>query len=71
MPVYVYKDAHTGEIFAREQRIIDAPLRINPLTGNPVVRVPQAPTIRFNGPGFAINDLARSWPDERTPRGDQ
>lgn len=52
MPIYTYevirKDGKTGRRFEIAQRITDPPLKKDPKTGQPVVRVITAPTILNN-----------------------
>ena len=49
MPTYVYqviaKNDEDGEVFEVVQKMSDAPLTTHPETGEPVRRIPQAPTI--------------------------
>jgi putative FmdB family regulatory protein len=39
MPIYVYEDTETGEEFEEFQQMKDEPLKVHPVTGNPVRRV--------------------------------
>ena len=52
MPTYVYQviheDGSEGEIFEVVQRMSDKPLKKHPETGEPVRRIPAAPTIPGN-----------------------
>lgn len=52
MPTYTYevirKDGKTGRRFEMTQRITDPPLKKDPKTGQPVVRVITAPAILDN-----------------------
>lgn len=55
MPVYTYRRAD-GTIFDYKQHFGDEPLKVDPATGQPVVRVVQAAGIIFKGSGFYVND---------------
>jgi len=55
MPVYTYRRAD-GTTFEYKQSFGDEPLTSDPATGQPVVRVVQAPGIIFKGSGFYVND---------------
>lgn len=57
VPLYVYKRVCNGTTFEVVQPISDEPLTHDE-NGNEVVRVPQAPAIKFNGPGFYTTDYA-------------
>jgi predicted nucleic acid-binding Zn ribbon protein len=56
MPTYVYEGLNTGTRFEIEQRITEAPLTVNPGTGEPVKRIIFASGIVFKGSGFYKND---------------
>ena len=56
MPVYVYRNLNTDEIFELEQRITEDALTHHPETGDPVKRVIQPVGIAFKGSGFYVND---------------
>ncbi|MFZ4815045.1 MAG: FmdB family zinc ribbon protein [Phototrophicaceae bacterium] len=55
MPTYTYRRAD-GTTFDIRQSFSDAPLRVDPETGQTVVRVVQAAGIVFKGSGFYVND---------------
>ena len=56
MPIYVYRNLATGETFEVEQRMVDAALTHDPVTGDPVKRLIQPVGIAFKGSGFYVND---------------
>jgi len=56
MPVYVYKNLTTGATFEVEQRITEAALSSDPVSGDPVKRLVQPVGIAFKGTGFYVND---------------
>ncbi len=56
MPIYVYRNLHTGETFEIEQRMVDAALTSDPVTGDPVKRLIQPVGIAFKGSGFYVTD---------------
>lgn len=56
MPIYVYRNLTTGEIFEVEQRMTDAALSEHPETGDPVKRLIQPVGIAFKGSGFYVTD---------------
>ncbi len=56
MPVYVYKNLNTEEIFEWQQSIADPALTAHPKTGDPVKRLIQPVGIAFKGSGFYVND---------------
>jgi len=56
MPIYVYRNLATGETFEVEQRMVDAALTTDPVTGDPVKRLIQPVGIAFKGTGFYVND---------------
>ncbi|HEX2908608.1 MAG TPA: hypothetical protein VHO69_17180 [Phototrophicaceae bacterium] len=55
MPVYTYR-REDGTTFDVRQSFVDEPLKIDPSTGQHVVRVVQAAGIIFKGSGFYVND---------------
>jgi putative FmdB family regulatory protein len=55
MPVYTYR-REDGTTFDVRQKFLDAPLTLDPATGQKVVRVVQAAGIIFKGSGFYVND---------------
>lgn len=55
MPLYTYR-REDGTTFDVRQSFSDAPLTVDPHTGQSVVRVVQAAGIIFKGSGFYIND---------------
>ncbi len=55
MPVYTYR-REDGTTFDYRQSFSDEPLKTDPQTGQPVVRIVQAAGIIFKGSGFYIND---------------
>lgn len=55
MPVYTYR-REDGTTFDVRQKFTDDPLKVDPQTGQPVVRVVQAAGIIFKGTGFYVND---------------
>lgn len=56
MPIYVYRNLTTGETFEVEQRMVDAALTTDPVTGDPVKRLIQPVGIAFKGSGFYVTD---------------
>ena len=56
MPIYVYRNLATGETFEVEQRMVDAALTTDPVTGDPVKRLIQPVGIAFKGSGFYVTD---------------
>lgn len=56
MPIYVYRNLTTGETFEVEQRMVDAALTTDPVTGDPVKRLIQPVGIAFKGSGFYATD---------------
>ncbi len=56
MPIYVYRNLTTGETFEVEQRMVDAALSADPVTGDPVKRLIQPVGIAFKGSGFYVTD---------------
>ena len=56
MPIYVYRNLTTGETFEVEQRMVDAALTADPVTGDPVKRLIQPVGIAFKGSGFYVTD---------------
>jgi predicted nucleic acid-binding Zn ribbon protein len=55
MPLYTYRRAD-GTTFEIRQKFLDEPLKVDPETGQSVVRVVQAAGIIFKGSGFYVND---------------
>jgi len=55
MPLYTYR-REDGTMFDVRQNFSDAPLTVDPQSGQLVVRVVQAAGIIFKGSGFYIND---------------
>lgn len=55
MPMYTYR-REDGSTFDVRQKFLDAPLTLDPVTGQKVVRVVQAAGIIFKGSGFYVND---------------
>jgi predicted nucleic acid-binding Zn ribbon protein len=60
MPVYVYKNLQTGEMFEWQQSIREPALTAHPDTGAPVKRVVQPVGIAFKGSGFYVTDSRKS-----------
>lgn len=60
MPIYLYKDLNTGEIYEIKQSMQDEPLQTHPETGKPIKRVLSAPGIAFKGSGFYVTDSRKS-----------
>lgn len=55
MPVYTYR-REDGTTFDLRQKFTDAPLAVDPESGQRVVRVVQAAGVIFKGSGFYVND---------------
>lgn len=55
MPVYTYR-REDGTTFDVRQKFSDAPLAVDPDSGQKVVRVVQSAGVIFKGSGFYIND---------------
>lgn len=55
MPLYTYR-REDGTTFDIQQKFLDDPLRVDPTTGQKVVRIVQAAGIIFKGSGFYVND---------------
>jgi predicted nucleic acid-binding Zn ribbon protein len=55
MPTYTYR-REDGTTFDIKQKFLDEPLKVDPETGQSVVRVVQAAGIIFKGSGFYVND---------------
>lgn len=55
MPEYTYR-REDGSMFTMRQKFSDAPLHVDPNTGQRVVRVMQPAGIIFKGSGFYVND---------------
>ncbi|MFN8452282.1 MAG: hypothetical protein U0521_27715 [Anaerolineae bacterium] len=55
MPVYTYR-REDGTTFDYRQKFLDEPLKVDPETGQHVVRVIQPAGVIFKGSGFYVND---------------
>jgi predicted nucleic acid-binding Zn ribbon protein len=55
MPVYTYR-REDGTTFDFRQKFLDDPLKVDPETGQHVVRVIQPAGVIFKGSGFYVND---------------
>ena len=55
MPVYVYR-REDGTTFEVRQSFSDAPLTVDPSTGQKVARIVQNAGVIFKGSGFYVND---------------
>jgi putative FmdB family regulatory protein len=55
MPLYTYRRTD-GTTFDIKQKFSDEPLKVDPETGQSVVRLVQAAGIIFKGSGFYVND---------------
>ncbi len=55
MPLYTYR-REDGTTFEYRQSFSDAPLTVDPQTGQKVTRVVQAAGVIFKGSGFYVND---------------
>ncbi len=55
MPVYTYR-REDGTTFDYRQKFLDDPLKVDPETGQHVVRVIQPAGVIFKGSGFYVND---------------
>lgn len=55
MPVYLYR-REDGSTFEYRQKFADAPLAVDPETGQKVARMVQATGVIFKGSGFYVND---------------
>lgn len=55
MPVYTYR-REDGTMFEMRQNFSDAPLTVDPGTGQKVVRVVHNAGVIFKGSGFYVND---------------
>jgi predicted nucleic acid-binding Zn ribbon protein len=64
MPVYVYKNLDTGEMFELRQPITEPALSVHPETGAPVKRVVQPVGITFKGSGFYVTDSRKAKGDK-------
>lgn len=58
MPTYVYR-REDGTTFEIQQRITEAPLEVDPETGQKVTRVISGAGLIFKGEGFYLTDYAR------------
>ncbi len=56
MPIYRYKNLHSGEVFEVKQSVSDPPLSQHPESGDPVKRLVSRPAIAFKGSGFYATD---------------
>lgn len=70
MPTYVYKDLVTGETFEDFASMKSEALKINPKTGNPVERVPQALMMAKVSGGETIGSIAEKNTQKMIDRGD-
>ncbi|MDX1992009.1 MAG: hypothetical protein SF029_06455 [bacterium] len=55
MPLYTYR-REDGTTFDIKQKFDDAPLTVDPQTGQKVVRLVQSTGVIFKGSGFYVND---------------
>jgi putative FmdB family regulatory protein len=55
MPLYTYR-REDGTTFEYRQSFSDAPLTVDPQTGQKVTRIVQAAGVIFKGSGFYVND---------------
>ncbi len=55
MPVYIYR-RDDGTTFDYRQKFSDDALKVDPVTGQHVIRVVQAAGVIFKGSGFYVND---------------
>jgi putative FmdB family regulatory protein len=55
MPLYTYR-REDGTTFDYRQSFSDAPLTVDPQTGQKVTRIVQAAGVIFKGSGFYVND---------------
>lgn len=55
MPVYTYR-REDGTLFELRQSFSDEPLKVDPETGQKVVRIVQNAGVIFKGSGFYVND---------------
>jgi len=63
MPVYVYRNLVTNEVFEHQQSITEDPLTVDPRTGDPVKRIVQPVGIAFKGSGFYVTDNRKGSSD--------
>ena len=72
MPVYTYR-RDDGTTFDYRQKFSDEPLKVDPETGQSVVRVVQAAGVIFKGSGFYVNDSKSASRNSVTnpPKGDK
>lgn len=63
MPVYVYRNLVTNEVFEQQQSITEDPLTVDPRTGDPVKRIVQPVGIAFKGSGFYVTDNRKGSSD--------
>jgi putative FmdB family regulatory protein len=66
MPLYTYR-REDGTTFDVKQSFNDAPLTVDPQTGQKVVRVVQAAGIIFKGSGFYVTDSKGAKANLSTP----
>jgi putative FmdB family regulatory protein len=59
MPRYEYKCESCGEVFEIQQKFADEPLTVHRKCGGRVERLISAPSLRFKGSGFYVNDYAK------------
>jgi putative FmdB family regulatory protein len=69
MPLYTYR-REDGTTFDVRQQFSDAPLNVDPQTGQKVVRVVQAAGVIFKGSGFYVNDSKGAKNSTATPKTD-
>ncbi len=75
MPVYTYR-REDGTTFDYRQKFLDDPLKVDPETGQHVVRVIQPAGVIFKGSGFYVNDSksashATSAPPPKTDKSEK
>ena len=66
MPTYTYR-REDGTTFDVRQKFTDAPLTVDPATGQQVVRIVQAAGVIFKGSGFYVTDTRSS--NSANPKG--
>jgi putative FmdB family regulatory protein len=59
MPRYEYKCEGCGEVFEIQQKFADEPLTVHQKCGGRVERLISAPSLRFKGSGWYVNDYAK------------
>ncbi len=67
MPVYVYKNLQTGDLFELQQSISESAMTVHPETGAPIKRVVQPVGIAFKGSGFYATDSRGQSKKESAP----